>query len=384
MKLGVPRQRSVGETRVPLTPGIVKKLTRSHVEVVVEAGAGVAAHAPDADYEEAGATIAPDGAMTLWSDADVVVTLEPPGGEQLAAMRPGTVLIGMLGALQSPDLVTKLLGQKVTAFSMELLPRISRAQSMDVLSSQASLGGYKAVILAANASPKMFPMMITAAGTIAPAKAFILGAGVAGLQAIATAKRLGAVVEAFDVRAATKEQVQSLGARFVELPTAGQDDKATGGYAKEQTAEERQQQAELMAKHVTAADIVVTTAAVPGKAPPMLVPADVVGRMQPGSVLVDLAASPAHGHGNCELTRPGEVITTDRGVTLIGTLNLPALLPANASQVYANNMHSFLGEILDLPKEGEPSVKLDLDDEIQKGACVCHDGQLVSEMVKKK
>ena len=375
MRISVPKQIAPGETRVPLTPAVVKRITDAGVEVTVEAGAGRAAHWTDEQYTEVGATVAGNG--EIWSAADLVVTLEPPAPERLSAVRPGAVLIGLLSPLSQADLVRTLCEKKVTSFAMEFLPRISRAQSMDVLSSQANLGGYKAVLLAAEHCPKMMPMMITAAGTIAPARVFVIGAGVAGLQAIATAKRLGAVVEAFDVRAATKEQVQSLGARFIDLPMEGQEDKATGGYAKQQTDEQRRKQSALMSKHVIGADIVISTAAVFGKAPPMLIPADTVAQMNTGSVVVDMAASAEHGRGNCEATRPGQTYTTDNGVVLIGPTNLPAMLPLSASQVYANNMHAFLKEIID-----EGQLKLNLEDEIQKGAAITHDGQVVNPLVQ--
>ena len=380
MKLAVPKQTQNDETRVALSAQVVKKLVGMGVQVVVESGAGEASHNDDESYRKAGATVIPrDGEAPppIWAEADVVAVIEPPLDSQAALMKPGSMLVGMLAPLQNTGLVRTLLDHKVTAVSLEFIPRISRAQAMDVLSSQANIGGYKAVLLAADKCPKMFPMMITAAGTIAPAKVFVIGVGVAGLQAIATAKRLGAIVEAYDVRAVTKEQVLSLGARFVELPTAAQDDAATGGYAKEQTEEERKQQAELMAKHVTGADVVITTAALFGKAPPLLIPADVVKGMKQGSILVDMAADRAEGRGNCELTRPGEVVTTDHGVTLIGTLNLPGLVPGDASSVYANNVLNFLKELME-----EGNLKIDLTDELQKGAVITHDGLLVNEMVK--
>jgi NAD(P) transhydrogenase subunit alpha len=380
MKLAVPKQTENSETRVALTAQTVKKLVALGVQVVVESGAGQAAHNDDDAYQKAGATIVPsDGEAPppIWAEADVIAAINPPLDSQAALMKPGALLVGMLAPLQNTGLVRTLADHKVTAVSLEFIPRISRAQAMDVLSSQANIGGYKAVLLAADKCPKMFPMMITAAGTIAPAKVFIIGVGVAGLQAIATAKRLGAIVEAYDVRAVTKEQVLSLGARFVELPTAAQDDAATGGYAKEQTEEERKQQAELMAKHVTGADVVITTAALFGKAPPLLVSADVVKDMKRGAILVDMAADKSAGRGNCEQTRPGEVVTTDNGVTLIGSLNIPGLVPGDASSVYANNVLNFLKEVMD---EGE--IKIDLTDELQKGAVITHDGLLVNEMVK--
>ncbi len=374
MRLHVPKQTRPGETRTPITPSAVKKLGKLGIDVVVQAGAGTGSYIDDEAYTQAGASVVE---ALDWGEADIVATLEPPTDEQAGAMKQDAVLIGMLEPLNPDGLFGVLKDHGVTAFSLELLPRISRAQSMDVLSSQANLAGYKAVMLAADHCPKMFPMMITAAGTIAPAKAFVIGAGVAGLQAIATAKRLGAVVEAFDVRSVTKEQVQSLGARFVELPTAAQDDASTGGYAREQTEEERRKQSALMSKHVIGADVVITTAAVPGKAPPMLIPADTAHQMAPGSVIVDLGASPEHGHGNCELTRPGEVHQTDHGVTLVGLTNLPALMPVNASQVYANNLLAFLGEIV-----ADGQLKLDLEDEVQKGCVVTHRGAIVNDKIR--
>ncbi len=380
MKLAVPKQTEHDETRVALTAQAVKKLVGMGVQVVVESGAGEAAHIDDEAYRKAGATVVPrDGEAPpqIWAEADVVAVVNPPLDSQAALMKPGSMLVGMLSPLHNTGLVRTLCDHKVTAVSLEFIPRISRAQAMDVLSSQANIGGYKAVLLAADKCPKMFPMMITAAGTIAPAKVFVIGVGVAGLQAIATAKRLGAIVEAYDVRAVTKEQVLSLGARFVELPTAAQDDAETGGYAKEQTEEERKQQADLMAKHITGADVVITTAALFGKAPPLLVPADVVKDMKQGAILVDMAADRTAGRGNCELTRPGEVVTTDNDVTLIGTLNLPGLVPGDASSVYANNVLNLLKELLD-----EGNLKIDLTDELQKGAIITHDGLLVNEMVK--
>ena len=384
MKIGVAKAAGEGETRAAMTPAVAKKLTGQGLEVVVERGAGAKASASDQAFQDVGASVA-DEPAGVWGECDVVLSLDPPRVEGVQQMKPGAVLLGMLAPYQRHDLVHACKEAKVTAFAMEVLPRITRAQAADTLSSQANIGGYKAVLLAANHTPKVFPMMITAAGTLAPAKVFVLGAGVAGLQAIATAKRLGAVVEAFDVRSATKEQVESLGGRFVELPTAGQDDQATGGYAREQSAEQQQEQAELLAKHVAAADAVITTAAVPGKAPPMLIPRDVVDRMPPGGVIVDMAASPDHGRGNCEATQPGEVVTTDHGVTLVGTLNLPSLVPVHASQAFANNLNAFLKAILDVPKDpgtGEPALKVDFDDEMVKGACVTRDGEIVHEQVK--
>lgn len=377
MKIGIPRQIEPGETRVAVTPASVKKLVSLGVQVVIEANAGRSSQQLDADYQAVGATIVSD-ADAIWSDSDMVLTIHCPTAENVGRMKDGSTVVGMLAPLSHTDIVQQLAGKRINALSLEFIPRISRAQPMDVLSSQANLAGYKAVLLAANECPKIFPMMMTAAGTVAPAKVLVIGIGVAGLQAIATAKRLGAVVEAYDVRAETKEQAQSLGARFIELPTAKQEGAAAGGYAKEQTDEDRKKQQELMAKHVIGADAVITTAAVFGKAPPMLVPGDIVKKMAPGSVIVDMAADPRAGRGNCELTKPGQTITTDNGTIIVGVTNLPATIPVHASQVYANNMVSLVSEIV---KEGK--LTLDLTDEIQKGAMITHDGQITNELVKK-
>ena len=379
MKIWLPRQNEHGETRVALLPSVAKKLIGMSNEVTVQTGAGVGAHQLDEAFAEAGATIVQDdGAMEQWSGADLVVVIQPPTVEQAGAMREGAVLVGMFAPLKQVELVRALASRKVTAFAMEFIPRTTRAQSMDVLSSQANMAGYKAVLLAAAQSPRMFPMMITAAGTISPAKVFVIGAGVAGLQAIATARRRGAVVAACDVRAVVEEQVKSLGARFVKLPVATQDAAATGGYAKEQTEEDRKKQAELMAKHVIGADCTITTAAIFGKAPPLLIPSDVVNQMKSGSVIIDLAADTDAGRGNCEATHPGNCYTTDNGVILDGTLNLAATVPVDASQAYANNMLSFISEFA---KEGK--IELNLEEEIQKGACITHGGEIRNEMVRK-
>ena len=359
MKLAVVRQLTAGESRVALTPQVVKKLAGAGLEVLIESGAGTGAHHDDASYTEAGAIVASSEAASLWQQADLVVTIDPPGTDQIGHLRRGAVLIGMLAPLRDIDTVTTLAEAGVTSFSMEFIPRISRAQPMDVLSSQANIAGYKAVLLAANAGSKIYPMMITAAGTIAPSRVLVIGAGVAGLQAIATAKRLGAIVEAYDVRPVVKEQVQSLGARFVELPIETGDAQAEGGYAKEQSDEQRRKQAELMAKHVIGADAVISTAAVFGKAPPLLITRDVVERMHSGAVIVDMAADADAGRGNCEMTEPGSNVTTPGGVLIVGHTNLPSLVPVHASQAYANNMHALLKELI---VDGQ--IKLDLEDEI--------------------
>ncbi len=378
MKLLVPRQTEVSETRVSLTPAAVKKVSALGVEVLVEAGAGKGAHHADAAYESAAAQILSDASDAGWGTADVVVTIRPPTADQLSAMRRGAVLIGMLDPFREFETVTAAAGKGLTSFSMELLPRISRAQPMDVLSSQANIGGYLAAVVAAASCPKMFPMMITAAGTIAPSRVLVVGAGVAGLQAIATAKRLGAVVEAYDIRPEVEEQIQSLGARFVKLPATQNDASTQGGYARQQTDEERKQQAQLMAKHVISADAVITTAAVFGKAPPMLIPADVVAQKEPGSVIVDLAADPITKRGNCELTEPDTRITTPGGVVIEGPTNLPARVPVHSSHVYANNMVAFLELLIE-----DGSLKLDLEDEVQRGPLLTHEGDVAHELVKK-
>jgi len=378
MKLAVIRQTQPHERRVPLTPEVAKKLVGQGIAVEVECGAGALAHQNDEAYEQAGAQLIESAQATaMWGQADVVVTIEPPASQQIAQMRPGSVLVGMLAPMAHVQTVADLARQRVTAFSMEFLPRISRAQSMDVLSSQANIAGYKAVLRGADACAKIFPMMMTAAGTIAPSRVLVIGAGVAGLQAIATARRLGAVVEAYDIRPEVEEQIRSLGARFVKLPTAQQDSTTEGGYAKQQSQEQRDQQVALMTKHVLAADVVIATAAVFGKAPPLLIPASVVAEMNAGAVIVDLAADADAGRGNCELTKPGERYATEQGVVIDGTLNLPSLVPVHASQSFANNLFKFLQEITE-----DGQIKLNLEDEIQNQSLITHDGQIVNQMVK--
>ncbi|MEM6458511.1 MAG: NAD(P) transhydrogenase subunit alpha [Planctomycetota bacterium] len=393
MLLFAPRPQDDQETRCPLTPATVKKLVALGVDVTFEPGLGGGALIDDAVLVDAGATVAGEG-HRAWEDADVVVAVTPPDDADVRRMREGSLLAGLLAPTRRPGLVRAAAETGVSTLSAEFIPRISRAQSMDVLSSQANLAGYKAVLLGAAACPKLMPMLITAAGTLSPGRVLVVGVGVAGLQAIATAKRLGAVVEAYDVRPATKEQVQSLGARFVELPPPppeeGSGDSAAsedaGGYAKEQSEVQRQKQAELMAKHVAGADVVVTTAALFGKAPPVLIPADVVGQMKPGGVVVDLAASAHHGRGNCELTRPGETFVTDGRVTVMGPTNLPGTMPVHASAVLANNFFALLETVVQ-PADAEaessgPALHLDLDDEVHFGALITHRGQVVNELVR--
>lgn len=378
MKLVVTRQAEPHERRVPLTPAVVKKLVDQGVVVLVEANAGTLAHQDNEAYEQVGAQlIATAQTMDMWAGADVVATIDLPAPQQIDQMQPGSVLVGMLNPLAHIQTVENLAQRRVTAFSMEFLPRTSRAQSMDILTSQANFAGYKAALLGADACPKIFPMMMTAAGTIAPSRVLVIGAGVAGLQAIATARRLGAVVEAYDIRPEVEEQIRSLGARFVKLPTAKQESTTESGYAKEQSQDERNRQIELMTKHVLAADVVICTAAVFGKAPPLLIPASVVADMAAGSVIVDLAADSGSGRGNCELTKPGQRYTTECGVAIDGTLNLPSLVAVHASQSFANNLFKFLQEIIE-----DGRIKLNLDDEIQNQCLITHDGQIVNERVK--
>ncbi len=354
MRVLVPCETAIGERRVALTPDAVQRLTASGFEVAVERGAGVQAHFDDEAYAAAGAA-----GSTGSEPPAVVVRVAPPSAEEVAALAAGTVLVGFLAPLGDPAGVERLQAQGVVAFAMESIPRITRAQSMDALSSQATVAGYKAVLLAAERVPKMFPLLMTAAGTIAPARALVLGAGVAGLQAIATARRLGAVVSAFDVRPAVREQVESLGAAFLDLGITGEETE--GGYAKELTAEQQAAQQAALEEAIPDFDVVITTALVPGRPAPKLIPASSVERMRPGSVIVDLAAETG---GNCELTRPGEEVV-EHGVTIVGLTNLPSLLAADASRLYARNVQAFLELIA---PSGE--LRLDWEDEIVSGACV--------------
>ena len=368
MKIGVPKETAPGERRVALVPETVSRLAKSGNTVVVERGAGEASSFPDRLYADAGATIGDPYA------AELVVKVQKPSDDELARLHEGTVLIAFLQPLTQHDLVRELARRRVTALSMDAIPRITRAQPMDALSSQATVAGYKAVVVAAAALPKFFPMLTTAAGTIAPAKAFVIGAGVAGLQAIATARRLGAVVEAFDTRPIVKEQVQSLGAKFLEVDL-GETGEGTGGYAKELSEEAHRKEVELLAKAVKENDIVITTAAIPGRPAPKLITADMVRSMRPGSVIVDLAAETG---GNCELTRPGEVSVVD-GVRIDGTTNLPSTMPYHASQMYSRNVASLLG--LMLAKDG--TLKVDMNDDVVKGTVITKDGEVVHEATKK-
>lgn len=371
MIIGVTKETFPGERRVALVPGSVGALKKLGVEVQLETGAGEAAGYLDTAYHDAGATVVADRAAVLQA-ADVLVQVRaavanPEAGKaDLDQLRSGQLLIAQCDPLSDPQAMQQLAAKQASIFALELVPRITRAQSMDVLSSMATIAGYKAVLLAASHSPQMFPMMMTAAGTLTPARVFILGAGVAGLQAIATARRLGAVVSAYDVRPAVKEQVQSLGAKFIEMDLGTAEGK--GGYAREMDEEFYRKQRELMLKVIAESDVVITTAAIPGKKAPILVTEEMVKAMPTGGVIVDLAAERG---GNCELTTPGETITVD-GVTILGPLNIPTDIPRHASQMYSNNITTFLKLLI---KEGQ--LNLNRDDEIIAGTLVTHAGELV-------
>ncbi|HET9030981.1 MAG TPA: Re/Si-specific NAD(P)(+) transhydrogenase subunit alpha [Candidatus Aquilonibacter sp.] len=364
MIVAVPRETAPNERRVALVPETVQRLVKSGVDVRVEHDAGISAAFPDDEYTKAGASIVTDAAALLAS-ADVVVTVgkEPP--DFFTRIKRGATVVGFFNPLGDPGVVQTLAHAGVTALAMEMVPRITRAQSMDALSSQSNIAGYKAVLLAAAALPKFFPMLTTAAGTIPPAKALILGAGVAGLQAIATARRLGAVVSGYDVRAAVKEQVQSLGASFLEFDL-GESAEGSGGYAKELTPEQQERQRAWMVEQIGKNDVVITTALVPGRRAPILISEAAVAAMRPGSVIVDLAAEAG---GNCALTQPGETIVTGNGVTVIGTTNLPSTMPRDASQLYSRNVYALLQPFI---KDG--NLTLDPNDDVVKGACIVRDG----------
>jgi NAD(P) transhydrogenase subunit alpha len=345
-------------------PEAVGKLTKAGTDVVVESGAGAGSGHDDVAYRRAGATVVDRDAAFA---ADLVVKVQKPSADEIALLREGAALIATLQPLTNKDAVRALASKRTTAFSMDAIPRVTRAQPMDSLSSQSNIAGYKAVVVAANSLPRFFPMLTTAAGTVTPARVLVLGAGVAGLQAIATARRLGAVVEAFDTRPVVKEQVQSLGGRFLEIEL-GEQGEGTGGYAKELSEEAHRKEQELVGKHVKDADVVITTALVPGRRAPILVTADMVRAMKPGSVVVDLAAEMG---GNCELTSPGETVVRD-GVTIHGEVNWPSTVSVHASQLYSRNVGALLGLLV---KDG--ALSIDLEDEITKGALITHQGEVV-------
>ncbi len=376
MKIAVPRETAEGETRAALTPQIAGQLGADDVEVLVEAGAGEASGNLDEAYREAGATIVPDAAK-LYAQADVVLRVGRPSDEEVAMLRKGTILIGTLGTLAKPELAQKLAKRGVTAISMDAIPRITRAQSMDTLSSQATVGGYKAVLIAAERLPKFFPLLTTAAGTMRPAKGIVMGAGVAGLMAIGTARRLGAVVEATDVRPAVKEQVQSLGGTFLEVEMTDEEKakaETAGGYATEMSDDYKRRQAELIAERVKEADFIITTALIPGRPAPKLVTDAMVASMKPGSVIIDMAAEMG---GNVEGTEPGKEVVK-HGVLIIGLTNLPATMPGSATQMYAKNIQTLLKHLIT-----DGSLELDLTDEITAGATITHEGEVVHEATAK-
>ena len=378
MIVGVPRESYPGERRVALVPVVIPNLAKAGLEVVVEAGAGVGAGFPDAEYAAKGAKILTERAE-VFRVADIVVQVlcygsnDRTGKADVPFFRRGQVLIGFLRPLGSSETIREIAATGVTSFSIELMPRSTRAQSMDALSSMATMCGYKAVLIAADTLPKIFPMLMTAAGTITPARVLVIGAGVAGLQAIATARRLGAVVSAYDLRPAVKEQVQSLGGRFVELPIEAKDAQDAGGYAKAQDEDFYRRQRELLGKVVAESDVVITAAVVPGKKSPVLVTREMVSGMAPGSVIVDLAAERG---GNCELTKAGEKIV-EHGVTIIGLLNLASTVPYHASQMYARNITSFL-----LPMIKEGKLQLNLEDEIIQSTLVTQGGEVVNSRIR--
>jgi NAD(P) transhydrogenase subunit alpha len=374
MKVGVARETAAGERRVALVPEALGKLTAAGLEILVEAGAGAGAAIPDQAFTDAGASVVTTDA--LYAAADVILRVQKPAGPEVARLRRGQVLVGLLSPLLDPALMQALATAGVTAVSLDAIPRtLSRAQTMDALSSQANVGGYKAVLIAANTYGRYFPLLTTAAGTAKPANVLILGIGVAGLQAIGTARRLGAVVAAYDVRPETAEQAESLGAKFVKLRTSI-DATGAGGYARELTPEERAAQQAELNEVIAGQDVVITTAQVPGRKPPVLVTADAVHAMRSGSVIVDMAAS-ALG-GNCELSKAGETVTTGNGVTIVAPENLPASMPTSASQFYARNISAL---VLNMVKDG--ALTVDFEEEVTKATVITHDGAVVSDAVNK-
>jgi len=368
--ISVPRETRAAEQRVALVPEIVKKLIALGAAVQVQADAGELAGFSDADYIAAGASICSDA--DLMQSANIVLTVNPPDHEQIKHLPEHCILIGYLNPWSETERFTALQNKHVSAFSMEMVPRISRAQAMDTLSSQASIAGYKAVLMAASMSGKFLPMLTTAAGTVRPSKVLIIGAGVAGLQAIATARRLGAIVEAYDVRAAVKEQVESLGAKFVDIDIKAE---GSGGYARELTAEEKQLQQDILARHIAAADVVICTAAIPGRPSPRIITTAMVEAMKGGSVIVDLAAE---GGGNCELTQAGKTIVHQR-VTIAGPLNVPGTVPNHASELYAKNLFNMLGLIIK-----DSAIHIDLDDQILRDSLITHAGEIVNAAVRER
>jgi len=372
MKLAVLKEREEGENRVALIPDSIKRLSKKGFEILVETGAGNAAGYSDQEYEQCGATLV-SSAQELTAQADCVVKVRPPSLQEAEALKNDSILIAIIQSTLRHELVSKLAEKQITSFGLDIIPRTSLAQSMDVLSSMSTISGYKAVLLAADTINRFFPMLMTAAGTIAPAKVLVLGAGVAGLMACATAKRLGGVVEAFDVRPEVKEQVKSVGARFIEVPIS-EDGSGSGGYAKEMSAEYKQKQAELISKHIAKSDVVIPTALIPGRKAPILISEEQVASMKPGSVIVDLAAEMG---GNCALTQPGQTIIA-HGVTIVGHSNLPSTMSFHASQMFSRNIEKFLLHLCD-----ENGFKMNMEDEITRGSLVTKGGRVIHELTSK-
>ena len=372
MKVGVPKEIQTEECRVAATPETVGKMAKKGFEILIQSGAGQKSFIIDADYQKAGAIITPNAA-SLYSEADIVLKVQRPiyneeaGKHEVDLLKEGSVLISFLQPASSVDLIQKMASRRISAFSMELIPRITRAQSMDALSSMANIAGYKSVIEAANAFSRFFPLLMTAAGTVTPAKVLVLGAGVAGLQAIATARRLGALVEAFDTRPAVKEQVESLGADFIDMDVSHEEAQDTGGYARELSKEFYDKEKATIHKHLKNADVVITTAQIPGKPAPLLISEEMVKDMKPGSIIVDLAVEQG---GNCALSEPGKVVVK-HGITIIGRVNVPSLVPVHASQLYSRNMINLLFHLF--PKQ---TPTLNLEDEITSSSLVTHEGRI--------
>ena len=369
IRLAVPNEITANERRIALEPSVSKKLIDMGVKVALQKGAALSSHFDDSDFE--GVELI-DDAATLYRDADVVFKVQPPTAEELAEIKDGAVVVGFMAPHKNPEMIKTMCDKNITSLAMELVPRITRAQSMDALSSQASLAGYMGVLMGAQLASVFFPMLTTAAGTIRPARVLIIGAGVAGLQAIATAKRLGAMVEAFDVRSATREQVESLGGKFIDTGVSAEGE---GGYARELTEEEKQQQQEVLAKHIAMADVIVTTAALPGRPSPKIITEQMVKDMKVGAVIVDLASE---GGGNCELTKPGETIDYEGRVTIHGPLNVPSELPVHASEMYAKNLFNLVSPFI--TESGD--LELDFEDEVIAGCVLTHGGEVKAEQYR--
>ncbi len=369
LRLAVPKETITNERRIALEPGVAKKLTDTGVKVQMQKGAALSSHFSDEAFE--GVEFVEDAA-TLYQDADLILKVQPPTLDELAQIKDGTVIISFMAPHKNADMIKLMRDKNITSFAMELVPRITRAQSMDALSSQASLAGYMGVLMGAQLASVYFPMLTTAAGTIRPARVLIIGAGVAGLQAIATAKRLGALVEAFDVRSATREQIESLGGKFIDT---GVSAEGKGGYARELTDDEKAQQQEVLARHIAQADVVVSTAAIPGRPSPKIITEAMVNDMKVGAVIVDLASE---GGGNCELTQPGETVDYQGRVTIHGPLNVPSELPIHASEMYAKNLFNLVSPFI--TEEGE--LNLDFDDEVIAGCVLTHGGDIKAEQYK--